>query len=355
MSDQFRIDSHKLMYHIGRLQQWLQGKNIYPLYLEIGLYGGCNHRCVFCAFDFINYQPVALNTESLKKFILEAKKRGVKAILYSGEGEPLLHPDAAQIIHFTKQAGIDVALVSNGVGLSPQTAKRILPYLSWLKISLNAGKKLTYVKVHRAKPDDFNRVLNNLREAVRIRNKHHYPCVIGAQSVLLHQNFQEMPALAEKLRGLGIDYLVIKPYSQHCFSRQKPKASLKSKNLEWLKKKLKPYARGKFQVILRLKAMEKITAKKPYDACLGFPFIAHITDTGDVYPCTVFIGQPAFKLGNIYAESFRSIWEGLRRKQVLKRISAHWDIQRCRQSCRMDEINRYLWELKHPVEHINFI
>jgi len=23
--------------------------------------------------------------------------------------------------------------------------------------------------------------------------------------------------------------------------------------------------------------------------------------------------------------------------------------------CRMDEINRYLWELKHPHPHVNFV
>jgi hypothetical protein len=31
------------------------------------------------------------------------------------------------------------------------------------------------------------------------------------------------------------------------------------------------------------------------------------------------------------------------------------DVSRCRVNCRMDEINRYLWDLKSPPEHVNFI
>jgi len=355
MSDRFRIDSHKLSYHILRLHQWLQGKNVYPIYIEIGLHRGCNHQCIFCAFDFLKYKPQTLDFQKIKRFILQAKAKGVKAILYSGEGEPLLHQDAAEIIKFTRQAGIDVALASNGVMLTPEISRKILPYLSWLKISLNAGTKTTYIKVHKAKPDDFDLVLGNLKAAVAIKNKHGYPCVIGAQSVLLKDNFHEMEGLAKKLRALGLDYLTIKPYSWHCFSQNKLKINFQQPDLLALQKRLQRYSKGKFKVIFRSNAMAKLNEEKPYLSCLGVSFVAHIADTGNVYPCTVFVGNKKFSFGNIYSDSFKNIWEGKRRRRVLKELHRNWDIQRCRKSCRIDEINRYLWELKHPVEHVNFI
>ena len=36
-------------------------------------------------------------------------------------------------------------------------------------------------------------------------------------------------------------------------------------------------------------------------------------------------------------------------------VAADLNICDCKVSCRMDEVNRYLWELRVPPEHVNFI
>ena len=55
--DNYRVDSHKLMFHPERVTKWLSGENIYPIEIEISPSGACNHRCIFCAYDYIGYQP----------------------------------------------------------------------------------------------------------------------------------------------------------------------------------------------------------------------------------------------------------------------------------------------------------
>ena len=56
MADTYGIDSHKLHYHPDRVARWMEGANTYPIYMEISPSGTCNHRCVFCALDFMEYQ-----------------------------------------------------------------------------------------------------------------------------------------------------------------------------------------------------------------------------------------------------------------------------------------------------------
>jgi len=58
---------------------------------------------------------------------------------------------------------------------------------------------------------------------------------------------------------------------------------------------------------------------------------------------------------NVLSKTFKEIWEGEKRIPSTKWVEKELDINQCRVNCRMDEINRYLWDLKHPPEHVNFI
>ena len=353
--DSLKLDSHKLIYHIPRVHQWLQGENIYPIYIEVGLYSGCNHRCIFCAFDFLGYKLDILETRYLKRFISDAAKKGVKAILYSGEGEPLLRKDASDIIIYTKKAGIDVALATNGTMLDKNTANKILPYLTWLKVSLDAGTEKGYAFIHGTERNNFQTVIHNLKTAVKIKKKYKYNCVIGVQYLLLPQNQKEITTAAKISCDIGADYFVVKPYSQHPSSQHQLNSTFQYRNLLPLEKRLKKYETDTFQIIFRRQAMEKITGEKCYQRCLGLPFITYITASGDVYPCNVFLERRELLFGNICEESFKDIWEGKRRKKIMKMLYEKWDVEKCRKSCRLDEINCYLWRLKNPDLHVNFI
>jgi len=59
--------------------------------------------------------------------------------------------------------------------------------------------------------------------------------------------------------------------------------------------------------------------------------------------------------GNMYENTFKEIWEGNKRHKSVQWAEGKLDTNQCRLNCRMDEINRYLWDLKNPPEHVNFI
>ena len=110
MADKIRMDSHKLIYHPEVVTRWLKGENIYPIELEIGLTNACNHRCIFCAVDYTGYQPDRIDSKILINNLEILSQKGVKSIIYAGEGEPLLHKEAPDIINQTKHLGIDTAV-----------------------------------------------------------------------------------------------------------------------------------------------------------------------------------------------------------------------------------------------------
>ena len=101
--------------------------------------------------------------------------------------------------------------------------------------------------------------------------------------------------------------------------------------------------------------MSKPYKGKTYKKCLGNPFMAHIDARGNVWPCVAHIGDEEFLFGNINESTFDRIWEGEQRIRAIQAINAGNINEICQSACRLDEINKYLNELKHPGEHVNFI
>jgi GTP 3',8-cyclase len=354
--DKYKIDSHKLMYHVPRVYDWLKGENIYPIYMEVSPSGACNHRCLYCGLDFMGYKPNYLNTEILKDRLSELGNLGIKSIMYAGEGEPFLHPDMVSIIEHTKESGIDVALTTNGVLLRKEKVERVLINTEWIKVSINGGTRETYAIVHQSKPDDFDKVIENLSFAAKIKKDKGYKCVLGMQLVLLPENRHEVVSLAKLAREICMDYLVIKPYSQHPQSKANRYSAIKYSDLVCPFEELDEINSDDFSVVFRNNAIKKWDRKlRSYQRCLALPFWSYIDSFGNVWGCSVYLGDERFCYGNIYKNSFKEIWEDGKRQKSLQWVEDELDTSQCRVNCRMDEVNRYLWELKNPSNHVNFI
>ena len=352
--DKFNIDSHKLMFHPKRVNSWLEGEDIYPIYTEVGLTSFCNQKCVFCAFDYYKKDQF-LKTECFEKFAVEAFSKGVKSMLFAGEGEPLLHPDIIEIAEFTKQSGIDIALSTNGVLFHKDNAERLLKVFSWVRFSMDSGCSKTYSLVHNTGEEEFRKIINNIKQSVRIKRENKYNVIIGVQFVLIPQNYKDIMRAVKIASDIGVDYLVFKPYSHHPLSKNKFTLNIDPKHISALKRKMQRYIRSDFSVIFRDSAFDRIGRGKNYDKCLSLPFVAFIMANGDIYPCSVFLNQSEYVLGNICSESFEEIWHGKIRKKIMDKILLDSSIGECRKACRLDPINEYLWQLKNPNLHVNFI
>jgi radical SAM protein with 4Fe4S-binding SPASM domain len=75
---------------------------------------------------------------------------------------------------------------------------------------------------------------------------------------------------------------------------------------------------------------------------------------GDVYSCSVFLGNKKFVLGNINYDRFDEIWEGEKRKTNWLAVKK-MPIGNCRINCRMDKVNAYLENIKNPPQNYTFI
>lgn len=365
--DDFNIDSHKLHLHPERVAQWLAAgsdwekiKNVFPLYVEISPSGACNHRCTFCAVDYIGYEQRQLSLPVLLKALASMGENGVKSVMFAGEGEPLLMKDLGKAINFAKAQGIDVSITTNATPLSDRFVRECLHNVAWIKASVNAGTEDSYAKIHRGRSQDFSLVWKNLENAARFRTDNSLATSLGAQMVLIPENLNDVNVFCERAQAAGLDYVVIKPYSQHLKSESTKERGYEEFNysrLGQLAQELTRWNSDKFHVVFRANTMRSLSeTKRYYQNCHSTPnFWAYLMANGDLYGCSAYLLDERFRFGNLNDESFRDIWQGERRRQNYELVAKKLDISECRKNCRMEHINRYLWDLKNPPAHSNFI
>lgn len=354
--DKYKIDSHKLMYHLPRVCDWLEGKNVYPVYMEISPVGSCNHRCLFCAYDFIGYPNRKLDCDRLLTFIDEAEKAGIKSILYAGEGEPLLYPDIEKVIIHSNNIGIDVGLFTNGQLLRQKLAEVILPLLTFVRFSFNGGTKENYADIHKVKPEIFERVIANIKKASEIKEKESLSVDIGVQYVLLPENVDYLIDAVRTLKDTGVDYFAIKPFVQQSSSQSyKIGEQLDLDNIENVLNEAESFSNENFKVIARRESFESY-GKRTYKHCYGTSFVSVLNSAGDIATCLPYWDNDDFIFGNIYKSTYRDIWLGGRREKVKGYLENRLNVLECPPNCRPNTINEFLWEIKNPsAKHINFV
>jgi len=369
--DHFSIDSHKASLHADSVsiikrfalnsspEAELAFRKLHPIYVEISPVGACNHRCTFCAVDYIGYKSDFLKTEKICESLTRMGQNGVRSVMYAGEGEPLLHKDIAYIVNHAKESGIDNAFTTNGVHLTEKFLETCGSSISWIKVSFNGGDRETYSRIHRTQTKDFDRVIDNLKKAVEWKKRTNNDLALGIQSLLLPENAETMESLVMIAKQIGLDYVVIKPYSQHKFSNTEIYKDIDYSQYLSLGERLSVHNNDEFNVVFRLNTINNWLSQQEnrYCKCLATPSMwGYIMADGSVYSCSAYLLDERFRLGNIYDEDFTKIWTSDRKIANASFVANQLDISECRVNCRMDQVNRYLDTVVNETSpHFNFI
>ena len=373
MTDKYLIDSHKYVFHPEHSAKHLQYirnpadhnsseayKQQHPIYIEVSPVGACNHRCTFCAVDYIGYKSIFMDLERYKSSIDSMIGKECKSIMFAGEGEPLLHPNISDFVNYTKEVGgIDTSFTTNAFKLSNDFVHRSLHNVSWIKVSFNGGNSKTYSAIHRTNEKDFDVVVNNLAYAVKYRNSNKLSTAFGFQMLLLPDNVDSVHQLCKLAKEIGLDYVVIKPYSQHKFSNTQQYENIDYSEYLGLEKELTQYNDENFNVIFRVNTIKNWINQNTnrYCHCYATPSTwAYWMADGAVYSCSAYLLDKRFELGNINDHEFDEIWCSDARMKHADYVMNDLDIKECRVNCRMDQVNRYLDSIvNNKIDHINFI
>lgn len=348
----YRLDGTKIMYHAEALAKWKRGETVYPIQVEISPTQFCNHKCSFCYYEYTARNKNFLDRKVLENLLRELQTLGTKAIFYSGEGEPLLNKDLPDMIALGAELGFDQALNTNATALTEQPMQAILPHLEWMRVSVNGVNAEDYARVHKCPPAHFDLVLSNIERAAAFKKEHGLKVVIGVQCVYTGQELDELYNLVSRLKSFGVSYFSLKPGMPHPDNPNFEAAPFPSQ--EGLAPVL-ALSDSTFQVTVRWGLTEQ-DWRRPYTKCLSLPFFAEVTADGKVYACGPHLGESDFCYGSLHEMTFTDMWSQENRKKVEDHVCSIDNLDHvCMPLCRLDQVNRFLWEMENPPQSVNFI
>lgn len=360
MADKYIMDGHKLYWHLDRVNDWLAGKRIAPIHIDVGLSKGCNIKCEYCfgAMQGNFYRKgseVYFPREPLLRYMRDAGKAGVRSMGLIGEAEPLMNPSVYDAIVEGKKSGIDMALGTNGILFDTGAAgERALESLSWIRFNISAATDAAYRRVHRS--NDFSKAVEKIKFCVDTKRRKGLGLTVGLQMVLTPTNVDQVVALAKLGKELGVDYLVVKQCSDSVENDLGIFTKLgEYENYAGILKEAEDVSCEGYSVIIKWKKITNM-GKRDYSSCLGVPFLLYSSGNGRLYPCGMFFDtkEEEYRMGDLTKQSFTEILASDRYWEVVDKVKKI-DVAGCYSNCRTHAINDFLWKLKHPPEHVNFV
>lgn len=181
----------------------------------------CNMRCIMCE----EHSPhSALQTarrregrprrlmpfDLVRRIVTDAAPRGLREIVPSTMGEPLLYEHFGALLDLCAECGVQLNLTTNGtfprLG-AKRWAERIVPVASDVKISWNGATKATQEAIMIG--SNWEKVLGNVKTFVAVRDAHAggggNRCRVTFQLTYMEANVAELPDIVRLAAELGVD------------------------------------------------------------------------------------------------------------------------------------------------------
>jgi radical SAM protein with 4Fe4S-binding SPASM domain len=158
----------------------------FPMMCVLSFVYICNARCPNCPYTNSrirqDYEDRPIMREDTFKIIAEECGPYGAWLRISGGGEPMLHPQAVELLEYAKARGTKVGLITNGSKFNAENSQRLLEAgVDMIEFSVDAADPETYARVRRGL--NWERLVKNVKRMVEMRNRLKSPTKIIASGI----------------------------------------------------------------------------------------------------------------------------------------------------------------------------
>lgn len=353
----FIAPQHKALRHVDRLARWRAGETPAPVTVEWDVTNVCSLGCQSCHFAHTHeagpWAQIAERPETYtstgrfanQRLVLRAlgemSSAGVQAVVWSGGGEPTLHPEFAQIVGFAHGYGLQQGLYTHGGHITDAMASSLSGKLMWAVVSLDAVDADTYAAEKRVAPLRFTHACDGVRRLAAAG------VTVGVSFLLHGGNWLRLADMVALSRSLGASYTTFRPM----IDTSPLDPGIITADRAWIED-----ARDLLVAMSSMDDVELDVSRfdayrrwqgHGYAACHGITLNTTITPDGRVWVCPQRRGLSGSELGDLRAESFMSLWA---------RHPGQWLVDRqCRAMCRLHTVNQAVAPIFTPRAHEAFV
>ncbi len=341
--------------HRERVNAWLAGERVAPITIDMALTQKCQMSCVFCYANLQQNPAEPVAWEVYENFLDDCVTighkpgEGVKAISLVSDGESTLNKYYYRFIQAAHDRGIDIAAGTNGEALKKDQMPMLIDNLTYLRINFNAATPAANAKIMGTTEKAFQRVIDNIKELVRVKKERNGKLTIGLQMVLMPAYGDQVVPLAKFGKTLGVDYFLIK----HCSDDEAGRIGVdyswytKPESLALLEEAEKE-STDTYSVQVKWSKI-KTGRDRKYSKCFGTPFLLQLSGTGVVAPCASFFNE-RYKdkwIGDLRRNRWKDIWASDRYWDVIAHLKSQAFDPRnmCETLCLQDKVNEALFDL----------
>lgn len=181
----------------------------------------CNLKCIMCE-EHSEHSSLqrdreaagkprrVMDIEMIRRVMAEGAQAGLREIIPSTMGEPLLYHEFEEIIALCKQHGVMMNLTTNGtfprLGAT-KWAEKLVPITSDVKISWNGATAATHERIMVG--TNWTKVVRNLEQFIAVRDAHaatgQNRCRVTLQLTFLKSNVAELADIVRFAVSKGVD------------------------------------------------------------------------------------------------------------------------------------------------------
>lgn len=335
-----KYNNFKIAWFPNKLESLYNNSITAPIYVRIKPTNQCCHNCYFCVYNYsfskmhddmkkVDEIPV----EKMMEILEDLRYIGVKAITFSGGGEPLVHKDILQILNKTLKCKIDLSMLTNGQFLNGSIAK-VMTKAKWIRISMDYWNKKTFVESRKAPSKMFYQIAENVLNFSKIKGS----CNLGVNYIVTKENYDKLIDAFNFMTIIGIDNIRFSPvwvpdfYNYHNVIKHQVR-----NQLNYIYK----YNKDKIGIFDSY-YISPIINKREYNKCFFSQIVPIIGADSNIYTCHNMAYSHRALIGSIKNKKFSETWFSKETKEFFQNFKPNIS---CNHQCANDTKNKIIHEI----------